>query len=635
MAEHFVTQDQCAGYQTVTDPTNTPPVMLIAGSHDVLIDQQKKTKSRAGYTRLGVTNAALTPIKYQAPTWNSSSGAEYPMRPYDVNLETYLDTVDGVEIAAWTQVFAGLTAASQVRFTTWFDAGEDQDLLLFVNADANFYEWGGGVAVVASSDAGAGTVTKQGTTTFAQNRFYTSRDKAFICLRTGMEYSYNAGESTQTLTSVSTSGSFDLVAGDLLIQKVVTTADTPGSGRTNDTIFMFNNQVYVGSEGDNLGYISKNTDYTDYTYSTPRLSGEGGLLTLDSPIKGFGTVGNNIIAFCGRSSMFAAAFSKIAVPQSATDAIISEQLDVKKINAGVDQSAQSQECIIPIGNELLYLSFEPALRIIKNPSDVAGIDPETYSNPIKPDFDGIDWTGASLLWYKNAAYLSAPTTSRLYILEFMQNADGSTRRFWQAPQILPVGALAIIADALYGHSNAVPETYALFSGGADGDYEGIETENRLPFKAVAFFAYSYEYFIRTRTKGFIGASRSVLKNFDQYYSEGEIKAGTQIALELLYDFGGATQILTKLIDGNDPGIVQEDVNLSSLGQSPFGTQPVGGSSVEPSDKLRYKVVFDVPREDYYLLGERYTIEAVDSYFAVISRGPNAQLSPRRDPLISR
>lgn len=633
--ERFVTQDQCAGYQTVTDPTNTPAVMLAAGSQNVLIDQQRKVKTRAGYTRLGAANTALTPVKYQAPTWNSSSGAEYPMRPYDVNLDTYLNRVDGVLVGAWTRLFAGFTAANQVRFATWFDSAEDQDLLLMVNGDASIYEWGGGVAVVAAADAAAQTVAKVGTPTFAQNRFYTTRNKAFICVRTGTEYAYTGGESTTTLTAVTTSGSFDLVPGDVLVQKVVTQSNQPAASRVNSTIFMFNNQVYVGSSADNLGYISKNTSYVDYTYSTPRLAGEGGLLTLDSPINGFGTVGNNIIAFCGRSSMFAAGFSKIAVPQSAANAIISEQLDVKKINAGVDQSAQSQELIVPIGNALLYLSFEPALRIIRNPSDVAGIDPDTYSNPIKPDMDGIDWTGASLLWFKNAAYLSAPSVSRLYILEFMQDANGSTRRFWQAPQILPVGALAIISDALYGHSNVVPESYALFDGGADGDYTGIATADRIPFKAVAFFAYSYEYFVKTRLKGFIGSSRSVLKNFDQYYSEGEVRPGTKITLRLLYDFGGATQVVNKVIDGSDSGIVQEDVNLSSLGQSSFGTQPVGGSSVEPSDKLRYKVTFDIPKEDYYILGEEYSVEAVDAYFAVISRGPNAQISPRRDPLISR
>lgn len=633
--ERFVTQDECGGYQTVSDPTNTPAVMLIAGSQNVLVDQQRKVKSRAGYTRLGAANPALTPIKYQAPTWNTSSGAEYPMRPYDINLEAYLATVDGVDIDTWTQIFASLTAAKQVRFATWFDATEDQDLLLFVNGDANVFEWGGGVAVVSSSSLASATVTKKGTTTFAQNRFYTTRNKTLICVRTGTEYTYTAGESSTTLTGLSTSGSFDLVDGDILVQKVVTTASTPAAGRTNDVIFMFNNQIYIGSESDNLGYISKNTSYVDYTYSTPRLSGEGGLLTLDSPIKGFGTIGNNIVIFCGRSSMFAAGFSKLAVPQSAANAIISEQLDVKKINAGVDQSAQSQETIIPIGNALMYLSFEPALRIIKNPSDVAGIDPETFSNPIKPDFDGIDWTGACLLWFKNAAYLSAPTASRLYILEFIQDANGRTRRFWQAPQVLPVSALAIIGDALHGHSNAVPETYALFDGGADGDYTDIATEDRIPFKAIAFFAYSFAYVAQTRGKSFLAATRSVLKNFDQYYSEGEIAPGTVITLELLYDFGGSTQIITKTINGADTGIVQEDLNLSSLGQSSFGTQPIGGSSVEPSIKFRYKVIFDVPREDYYLLGERYTTEAVDSYFAVLSRGPNAQMSRRRDPLISR
>lgn len=805
MAERFATIDECGGYQTATDPTNTPPQMLVAGSQNVLVDQQKKVKSRAGYTLLGAANAALTPVKAQAPTWNSSNGMDFPMRPYGSVLETYLETVDGVSIDAYTQVMAGLNPNNVLRFGTWFDNGEDEDVLLFVQGDANIYEWGGGVAVVASvsnatgivdtingpntnisaeqSSGGAGyvvgdvltisggggtgatiqvdqilsggisgvsiglagtgysvndlltltafsgvsngivkvtsvdgsghitgisilvagsgyfphtylvtggtgsaaqiivttvgntisawhvlaggsgystgaslatmggtgtgatvaitaiatgSITKAGTNTFAQNRFYATRNMALFCVRTGTQYAYSGGVDSLTLVGVGdTTG---LIAGDILMQQPVIQLNAPtpptGKTRTNDTLYVFNNQAYIGSNNDTLGYISKNTSYFDFTYSSPRLTGEGGLLTLDAPIKGFGAVGNNIVAFAGRSSMFSASFAQISITQDAdTPAILSETLNVKKLNTGVDQSAQSQEVIVPIGNQLAYLSFEPALRIIKNPSDVEGIDPQTFSNPIKPDFDGIDWTGAAMLWYKNTLNLSAPTVSRLYMLEFTQDADGVTTRFWQPPQILPVDALSIIDDALIGHSNAVPETYQLFNGGADRDYTNIAPADRIPFKAIARFAYSDSYYIPKKLK--VYANRSALKCFDQYYSEGEVAPGTQISLNLYYDFGGATQVLNKIINGEDGGVVQEDINLSSLGQSSFGQQPLGGSSVEPSNKLRYKVIFDMPMEDYYQIAEEYITEQVDAYFAVISRGPNAGLSSHIDTIISR
>lgn len=714
MAERFATIDETLGYQTATDPTNSPPQTLVAGSQNVLIDQQKKVKSRAGYTYFGPRNPALTPVKPQAPTWNSSSGVDYPMRPYSTILEAYLGTVDGVVIDAYTQIMSGLNAVNPLRFAPWYDATEVQDALLFVQGDANEYDWSGGVAVAASSTTAAGiiqtlaaaptaggtgytigdiltittgganatatvltlgasnavatvsilargtgytiasgqatsggtgtgatlnvtaiatgSITKAGTTTFVQNRFYTARNLNIVNVRTGTVYPYLVG--TDGLTLVGTGASTDIIAGDILIQQVATQTNSPIANHTNDTIFVFNNQVYIGSNGDDVGYISKNTSYHDFSFSTPRLTGEGGILTLDAPINGFGAVGNNIVAFAGRSSMFSASYAQISIDQgSSSPAILSETINVKKLNTGTDQSAQNQECIIPIGNQLAYLSFEPALRIIKNPSDIEGIDPQTYSNPIKPDFDGIDWTGATMLWFKNTINISAPTVSRLYILEFTQDADGVTTRFWQAPQILPVQALSIIDDGLYGHSNAVPETYQLFTGGADGDYTGIAIADRIPFKAIARFAYSDAYFIPKKLKMY--ANRSALKCFDQYYSEGEVAPGTQISLNLYYDFGGATQVINKVVNGEDGGIVQEDINLSSLGQSSFGQQPLGGSSVEPSNKLRYKVIFDIPMEDYYQIAEEYITEAVDAYFAVISRGPNAGLSSHTDTLISR
>lgn len=622
--ERYTSIDDTVEYQTATDPTNSPPNVLVAGSKNVLIDQQRKVKSRAGYTLFGAANPALTPVKPQAPTWNSSNGSEFPMRAYDEFLEVYLGSVDGTDIDAYTQVMDGLEPANTLRFATWYDSAESEDVLLFVQGDSNIYEWGGGVAIVLSIPDST-HVTKAGTTTWAENRFYTTRDKKMVCLRTGTVYTYTSGEGSDTLVVSDSTG---LVAGDILIQQVVTNSDKPNSTNINDTIACFNNQVYIGSDNNNLGFISKNSDYDDFAYSSPRLTGEGGLLTLDAPIKGFGPLGNSIIIFAGRSSMFTAAYQQITV-----GSVLTETLNVVKINTGTDQSAQSQEFISPIGNQLAYLSFEPALRIINNPADIGGIKPATWSNPIKPDFDGIDWTGGSMLWYKNTINLSAPTVSRLYILEFTQDADGRTRRFWQAPQILPVAALSIIMDAFYGHSNAVPETYALFNGGADRDYTDIPTADRLPFKAVALFSYSDQYFIPRKVRMF--ANRSTLKCFDQYISEGEITAGTTIMLRLLYDFGGATQIVTKLINGADGGIVDLDNNLSSLGQSSFGTQPLGGSSVEPSNKLRYRVIFDIPKEDYYQIQEEYSTEAVDTYFAVVSRGVNAELSSHVDSIISR
>lgn len=614
--EKYQTITECIGYVSAPEETNTDERTLIAGSKNVLVDRERKTKTRAGYTRLGAGNAALTPIR-SAATWNTSSGAEFPLRVYDDELEVYLGTVDGVAVNAWTRVKDGWSTTATLRFTTWFDATEDIDLLLFVQGDANIYEWGGGVAVIDSLTGT--TVTKGGTDTFAQNRFYTTRDKVVICVRTGTEYTYSGGESTITLTGIAdTTG---LIVGDILVQKIVTASNKPAASHTNDTIFTFENQVCIGSDANEEGYLSSNDDYDDFSFSSPRISGEGGLLTLTDPIKGFGVLGSTLVIFAGRSSIFQAEYTQITVGST-----LAETLKVKKLQTGIDQSAINQELIIPIGNEIAFVSHEPALRVISNPNDLIGVNPETYSNPIRPDFDaeGVDgFSGATGIWYKNAIYIQSRVDSLQFVLEFVEDADGKKRRFWQAPQTLPMGSLSIIDGSLHGHSNAVPETYELYSGTSDAEYEDIEAEDKQAFEAVMAFAY--------RT----GKDRANLKNMDEYFSEGQILENTDITLKLLYDFGGATDTVQKTIEGDDGDLTYEDITLASLGQASLGTNPLGASSVEPENTLKYRVIFELPKEDFHEIQEIYTTNTPDAYFSVISRGMNMKLSTRKDNIIRR
>lgn len=599
--------EEVLGYVSSPDPTNTDPRYLVQGSKNVLIDYQKKVHSRNGYTRLGVANSALTPVR-GAVTWNSSTGLELPIRMYDDELEVYLGTIDGTAIDAWTRVTSGLSTTAIPRFTTWWDTGENLDLLLYVLADANIYEWGGGVAVVASITGT--TVTKDGTTTFAQNRFYTSRNLTFVCVRTGTEYTYTGGAGTTTLTGIADTAG--LVAGDILVQKVVTASSKPAASHTNNTIGTFENQVIIGSFSDNEIFISQNDDYDDFTYSAPRVAGEGALLTLDGPSGGFGILENVLLFFAGRSSIFKAKYQEITVSTT-----LAETLTVEKMKSGVDQAAQSPDCIIPVGNAIAYLSYEPTLRFLQQPNDIEGPQLKTLSNPIKPDFDAETWTNAQGIWAKNAIHLLAPATSKMWILEFQEDADGNTRRYWQAPQILPVRVLTILDDALHGHSNSLPETYKLF---VESTYSDIDSDdNKLPINAKAIFAYN-DY-----------NKRALYKTFDELDIEGYILPSTSdLTTTIKYDYGGHTQSVARTIDGTDEDILEENIAGVSLGQAPLGQEPLGGALDAPSELRKFHVTFEIAREDFNRIQIDFETNEIDRYWSIISFGTNATLSPRKN-----
>jgi len=604
--------EETLGYVTSQDPSNTDKRYLVAGSKNTVIDYQKKVKIRSGYYRLGSANTSLTEIR-NGWTWNTSSGTHLPQRFYDDELEVYLGTIDGTAIDAWTRVLNGWSTTEKMRSVTWFDTTENIDLQLMVVGDDNIYEWNGAVAVVSST--GAATITKTGTSTWAQNRFYTTRNKTVVCVRTGTEYTYTGGESTTTLTGLAST--VGLIAGDILVQKIVTSADKPAANRINHIPYVFENQLCLGSEDDQEVWISKNTDYDDFSYSTPRLSGEGALLTLDGTTRSITSLGSNLIVFAGRSSLFKAEYQQITVGTT-----LAETLRVKKLDTGIDQGALNHESVLQLSNSIAYLSNEVALRIIDSPDTVSGINPKTLSNPIKPDFDAEDWTGAFMYWYKNTLYITAPATGRMYMLNFVEDADGKTFRYWNPPQVLPVGALAVIdsgdGELLHGHSNATPETYLLFDGQSDGQYDNMDTSEKLPIDAVAKFAYS-SY-----------GKRANLKTFDEYYVEGEITPNTtDCVLSIDYNFDGSLQTITKNISGSDGDILEGLVDFNSLAQQSLAINPLGSFLNPPSNARKFRVIFEIAREDFFEISATFSTNDVDRYWAIIAHGANATISPRR------
>lgn len=616
----FKLAEETLGYVTSQDKSNTDFRLLTAGSKNVQIDFQKKVKSRSGYSRLGAANTALTEPR-NAWTWHTSTGTKLSMRFYDDELEVYLEEVGGQTIDAWTRVSNGWSTTELLRSCIqkggnggWYDATTElMDFCLMVIADANIYQWNGAVATVKSITAT--TITKKGTPTFAADRFYTGGNKTVVCVRTGTEYVYTGGETTTALTGIAST--VGLIAGDILVQKVVTNTDKPAASRTNHFIYNFENQIIIGSEDDNLVLGSKNTDFTDYTPSSPRLAGEGFTLTLDNPTRGITSLGSQLLVGAGKSVIFKTVFEQIAVSTT-----LAETVKIKKLDVGINQGFLNQESIVPVGNEIFYLTNEVAVRSITDPDNLTGISPKTYSNPIKPDFDAEDWDNAVGFWSKSTLYFSAPDNSRLYMLNFVEDADGKLFRFWNPPQVLPVRALThIIKDSvekLYGHSNAVPETYLLFDGASDGVYDDMDVENKLPIDCRALFAYN-----NYKQKG-------ILKVFDEYYIEGEITpATTELEMILRYDFDGVTQEITKVIDGSDEDILEGEVGINSLAQQSLTQNPLGGLLNEPSGTRKFRLIFELAPEDFFETQVEFTTNDVDKFWAVLAHGANVKASRRR------
>ena len=186
--------------------------------------------------------------------------------------------------------------------------------------------------------------------------------------------------------------------------------------------------------------------------------------------------------------------------------------------------------------------------------------------------------------------------------------------FWEAPAILPIRRLAIIGGDLYGHSNAVPETYKLFDGNND---------NNGPISAIAKF--SYQNF----------GDRVNLKNFDEFYSEGKISSNTKLTLRINYDFEGFESIKEFEIDGSDSDILFETTTDSSLGKNSLGKEPIGSTTDSQSLLAKFRQINEIKKVDFYEMQVVYESDQIDGQWEILAFGENVQKAPSQSIKIKK
>lgn len=572
------------GYINKKDVTKAEPGSLVSGSQNVLINDGEKITIRDGYSLYGSAATSLNPI-ISSYTWNTSTGTEIPIRAYDDELEFYYS-------GAWRRLADSFTSIS-FNFAEWWATNEAKDLLLFVNGDSSIRMWSGGITTFAS--ATANTITKQGTTTWAEDRFLVAGTRQVII--DGVTYTYTGGESTTTLTGVTpdpTGGSH--TAGDVVHQAIRTTANTPAAAVDNDIIGVLNNQIYIADSQRRDLYVSKAADYTDFTFSSPRLPAEGALLTLDSPAIGFAVQDSNMYISGSKSEWYQTKFIL-------SSDLTKESLSIERLKSGPGQGALSQAGIANIKNLIIFFDTDSAVNTLGQIENVNTPQNQLLSDPIKTELQNYDTTiPPHIKFWKNRTYIAFPSESKVIIFDHEKG-------YWLPPQILPVRRLEIIDGWLYGHSNAVPETYKLFDPETPND-------NGNPIDARAYM--SYNNFGRRDWK----------KIFDEYFVEGYISSNSELTCGINLDFDGFTSNIEFIVEGDNPNILFATTGDSSIGKNPLGSEPVG-TVIDAADELsKFRTIFTNTQNanDFYEVQFYFRSNGEDQRWEILAYGPNAMLS---------
>lgn len=583
----FKTKSQFLGYINKQDITNADPRFMIPGSQNVIINDGEKISIRQGYTLDGSADSAFTP-NTASYDWNTSTGVERNIKAFEDTLQyRYVDSTGTV---TWRDLETGFSDAVNFQFAEFYDATtEKKDLLLFVNGTSNIYMWSGGVTTFAS--ATVNTITKQGSTTWAEERFLLAGTRRVII--GGIAYTYTGGESTTTLTGVTpnpTTGGH--TAGDVVHQQIRTTANTPASGFGNDIIAHNNNYIFVASYDRRDIYISKNTDYTSYTFSSPRTPGEGAILTLDSNPIGFAIQEQNTYVFGSKNDIYQCVFTLSAD-------LTTESVNVQRLNSGPGQGALATSAIAKIKNSVVYLTNEYSIDTLGRVEYINTPQSRPISDPVKLEFLGYSYDiSPHILYFQNRTYIAVPSESKVMIYDHERN-------MWFPPQIMPVRRFAIIGNELYFHSSQTPETFKAFDGTND---------NGNPIDARARFVYD------------LYGNRTWKKEFDEWFTEAYIATNTVLFETHYFDYSGTSGIREYLIDGSDLDLIYGTTQDNSLGKQSLGKLGVGSITDESSVLNKLRHIKTMSKIDFFEHSIEYSSNQLDAQWELLCFGGNVQLS---------
>lgn len=576
------------GFRTKEDATKLADGFFIEGSQNIISTDGGTVKLSNGKKVLGAENTALTPIE-SSTVWLTKRGLEIPLRSYDDELEIYFEGAWERLKDSWSSVAFCFPDADGTA-TGWWDATQVQDLLLFVNGDSNIYSWGGGIA--RFKECTANTITKTGTTTWAEEGFLTGTKKIMI---DGTEYQYTGGETTTTLTGVTPDPTGAAYAVDtLVVQSVETSSNKPASSVkqfTNDIISIVNNQVYIGSNINRSVYVSKSTDFDDFAFSSPRLPGEGALFILDGTVSGMVAQEEAMYISTNNGQWYQTYF------QVSSDNA-KEILSVKLLRSGNAQGAYNQGAITKAKNSIIFLSQEPTIDEFGRIENINTPQSVPLSDGISRTLESYDLTNAHFKYYRDNLYCAIPEEEIVLIYNFEKG-------YWETPQTFAISRIEVIDGVLVGHSSVQPESYTLFSE---------EQISSIPIDAKARFSYQ-NY-----------GDRVNLKTMDEWFTEGYIKKNTTITCTLRYDYGGYTTTKTFDIVGSDDDIIFTTDSSNTLGKVPLGSTPLGTGSTSLPDVFKFRHIKQLKPDNFFELSVEYSSNDADYYWEILSMGGNVRAS---------
>lgn len=598
--EYSIVDKFALGYRNREDVTNLPPGVLIVGSQNVLTNVSERVQIRQGYSLDGEVSTLAAPV-LSSFDWLTRGNGEVHMRAggltsagNDGKLQyRYVDEDGNV---SWEDLMTQLTSVT-INFAKYWNVTESLREVLFVDGSSSIYRWNGATATIASSTSN--TITKNGTDSWSDAGFYTTADRTLII--NGNSYTYSGGEGTVTLTGVSPDPTGEAI-DSIVINDVVVVANSAmtniPSAFSNSLIETLNNQVFVGSVLSSALYISNVNDYTDFSSSTPRETGQGAALILDDNCVAFKPQESFMYISCGQDLWYNVNFEI----QTSTVGVTYEQVNAEPLKTGRRQAAFSQAFVSHMKNDIIVVTRETTIDSFGRVLNIQGTPQTTnLSDPIKLDIDSYDFTDGSISYWRYYILVAVPKEGIVLLYNLATNG-------WEAPQTLPISRFYIVNGELYGHSYGTFESYQLFTGYADRVYPGFTG-----FPIQADWIFSYQNY----------GSRFSLKSATKLYVEGYVNANTILTCTITYELDGCATTKTFQLDGSDSQFVCIASSGGSLGKESLGKEKLGGDETRSINglppKFRWFPTFS--NTDFFECSIAFSVFGVDNRAELLAFGP--------------
>ena len=602
-----------SSYVSSIDPTIADSRVLVKGSMNVYKKVSGTVAVREG-RKLYDASVDSTNAKVNSGfVWNNTHGTTFPLRCADGKLQFESD-ITGAR--TWYTLLSSLTKTRFV-FDTYWDNTDKKDKLLCANGTAGtVYDWAGGVAQFVSAinntsitldrDPATAGFASTGTVVIGNNTYtYTGRDSA-----------------TNKLTGVTGDASAETVGSAVYSQIITTTSFTSGPATTFacDFVKVIANQLYLGSYTSQLVYVSKNSSYTDFSFSSPRLSGEGDVLLLDAPCKGIGQIQGNAAVFYGTSHVAQVVFNQVTV-----GTVLSEQTKLEKVYLGNNCAALGHEFIDQLQGNILYLGQDNQLHAYGLFTNTFAAKPVLLSQAVQEELANEDFTLGQLRVQSDKrgdiVYITSPVSGKTYVYQERTTLNNlgqiETERIWQPPMTWNITRIDAIGGQTIGFSNESPQIYYLWDTGQWYDDSPV---GALPNKAVMLLSYSNN------------GRRQGKLNFDKVYWEGYITTNTPLYGGIYYDYQGSTGILNPIINDQTSLLTSGQLFSGSvppsLGDSSLGDNPLGDGIVTDSQSLipKFRAMTSVQQVDCFEYALMAYSNSVGARWEMLAVGTTSTLS---------